>query len=67
MIFPNIQVQPHWLAALERAKEMLMLSSCRWVCTAVNNGVEPEVEKEICEAIREAITPAAFVSTWYVY
>lgn len=65
MIFPNVKVQPHWLAALERAKEAL--PSCRWVCTAVYADVEPEIEKEICEAIREAITPAAFVSTWYFY
>lgn len=65
MIFPNVKVQPHWLAALERAKEVM--PNCRWVCAAVDNGVEPEIEKEICEAIAEAIQPWKIVNTWYFY
>lgn len=65
MIFPNIKVQPHWLAALERAKEVM--PNCRWVCAAVDNGVEPEIEKEICEAIAEAIQPCNIVDTWYFH
>ena len=65
MIFPNIKVQPHWLAALERAKEVM--PNVRWVCAAVANGVEPEIEKEILEAIREAIEPCLIVNTWYFY
>lgn len=63
MKFPDVKVQPHWLAALERAKEVM--PNCRWVCAAVGNGVEPKVEKEICEAIHEAISPWAIVNTWY--
>ena len=63
MIFPNIQVQPHWLAALERAKEVM--PNVRWVCAAVDSGVEPEIEKEICAAIREAIYPYVIVNSWY--
>ena len=65
MIFPNVKVQPHWLAALERAKEVM--PNVRWVCAAVANGVEPEIEKEILEAIREAIEPCLIVNTWYFY
>ena len=65
MIFPNIQVQPHWLAALERAKEVM--PNVRWVCAAVDSGVEPEIEKEICAAIREAIEPCLIVNTWYFH
>jgi hypothetical protein len=63
--FPSVKVQPHWLAALERAKEAL--SSCRFVCTAVYADVEPEIEKEICKAIREAISPWVIVNTWYFH
>ena len=63
MKFPNIKVQPHWLAALERAKEVM--PSCRWVCAALDNGVEPEIEKEIVCAIHEAIDPCTTVDTWY--
>lgn len=65
MIFPDVKVQPHWLAALERAKEVM--PNCRWVCAAVNNDVEPEIEKEICKAIHEAIQPCNIVDTWYFY
>ena len=65
MIFPNIQVQPHWLAALERAKEVM--PNCRWVCAAVDSGVEPDIEKEICAAIHAAIHPCSIVNTWYFY
>jgi hypothetical protein len=65
MTFPNTKVQPHWLAALERAKEAL--PNCRWVCVAVDRGVEPEIEQEVCEAIAEAIQPWAIVNTWYFH
>ena len=65
MIFPNIKVQPHWLAALERAKEVM--PNCCWVCASVDSGVEPEIEKEICVAIREAICPHIIVSGWYYH
>lgn len=65
MKFPNIEVQPHWLAALERAKEVM--PNCRWVCAAVNASIEPEIEKEICEAIHEAICPYEVVNGWYFY
>ena len=63
MIFPNVKVQPHWLAALERAKEVM--PSCRWVCAALDNGVEPEIEKEIACAFHEAIYPCIIVNSWY--
>lgn len=65
MKFPDVKVQPHWLAALERAKEVM--PNVRWVCAAVDNGVEPEIEKEICEAIAEAIDPWTIVNTWYFH
>ena len=65
MKFPNVKVQPHWLAVLERAKEEN--PACRWVCAAINNGVDPEIEKEICAAIREAIEPWVIVNTWYFH
>lgn len=65
MTFPSVKVQPHWLAALERAAEVM--PNCRWVCVAVDNGVEPEIEKEICEAIHEAIEPCLIVNTWYFH
>jgi hypothetical protein len=63
MNFPNVKVQPHWLAALERAKEVM--PNCRWVCLALNSGVEPEIEKEVRVAIAKAIAPALTVDTWY--
>ena len=65
MTFPNIQVQPHWLATLERAKEAL--PNCRFVCTAINADVEPRIEEEIREAIREAIHPWNFVCSWHFH
>jgi hypothetical protein len=63
MKFPDVKVQPHWLAALERAKEVM--PNCRWVCVAVDNGVEPEIEKNVRAAIESAIYPAVTVDTWY--
>lgn len=63
MNFPNVKVQPHWLATLERAKEVM--HNCRWVCQALDNGVEPEVEKEVRIAITKAITPSITVDSWY--
>jgi hypothetical protein len=63
--FPNVKVQPHWLAALERAAEVMPNYS--FVCTAAYACVEPEVEKEIREAIREAISPWVIVNTWYFH
>ena len=63
MIFPNVKVQPHWLATLERAAEVM--PNCRWVCSALCNGVEPEIEEEVRIAITKAITPSMTVDTWY--
>lgn len=65
MKFPKVKVQPHWLAALERAKEVM--PNVRWVCAAVDNGVEPEIEKEIVAAISKAISPNMLVNTWYFH
>lgn len=65
MKFPNVKVQPHWLATLKRAKDALPY--CRFVCTAIYVDVEPEIEKEIRDAIREAIHPWAIVNTWHFY
>ena len=65
MKFPNIEVQPHWLATLERAKEAL--PNCRFVCTAINADVDPRIEEEIREAIREAIHPWTIVNSWYFH
>jgi hypothetical protein len=65
MNFPNVKVQPHWLATLQRAAAVM--PNCRWVCAAVDNGVEPDTEKEICEAISEAIQPWIIVNTWYFH
>lgn len=61
--FPNVKVQPHWLETLERAKEVM--PNCRWVCVALDAGVEPEIEKEVRIAITKAITPSIVVDTWY--
>ena len=55
MIFPNVKVQPHWLKTLEAAAEVL--PNCRWLCTALVLGIEPETEQEIREAIAQAIAP----------
>ena len=65
MIFPNVKVQPHWLATLERAAEVV--HNCRWVCSALVNGVEPRIEEEVRTAISEAIAPFATVNSWLVY
>jgi hypothetical protein len=63
MNFPKVKVQPHWLAALERAKEVM--PNCRWVCVAVDSGVEPEIEKEVTKEIHRAIAPFNTVNSWY--
>jgi hypothetical protein len=63
--FPSVKVQPHWLAALERAAEVM--PNCRWVCVAVDNGVEPEIEKEICSEITLALAPFNTAHSWYGY
>ena len=65
MIFPNVEVQPYWLATLERAVEML--PNVRWVCSALDNSVEPRIEEEVRTAISEAIAPFTFVNSWLVY
>ena len=65
MIFPNVKVQPHWLATLERAAEVM--PNYHWVCSALDIGVEPEVEEEVRTAISEAIAPFTFVNSWLVY
>lgn len=63
MKFPNIEVQPHWLATLERAAEMM--PNVRWVCTALDNGVEPKIKMEVMAAISKAISPNILVNSWY--
>lgn len=63
MIFPNVKIQPHWLATLERAVEMLPI--VHWVCSALDNGIEPKIEIEVMAAISKAIAPSVVVSTWY--
>ena len=65
MKFLKVKIQPHWLAALERAKEVM--PNVRWVCAAVDNGFQPEIEKEIRETIHEAIEPWVTVNTWYFH
>lgn len=65
MKFPNVTVQPHWLAALQRA--LAVMPHCPWVCAAVSRGIEPEIEKDICDAIRAAIYPWDFVSNWHFH
>ena len=65
MIFPNVKVQPHWLKTLEAAAEVL--PNCRWLCTAVDLGIEPETEQEIREAIACAIAPFNTVDSWLIY
>lgn len=64
MIFPNVKVQPHWLASLERAAEVL--PNCRWVCSALDNGVEPRIEEEVRTAISRAIAPFTLVNSWLI-
>ena len=63
MTFPNVKVQPHWLATLERAKAVM--PNVRWVCSALDNGVEPKIEMEVTAAISKAISPSTLVNTWY--
>ena len=63
MIFPNVKVQPHWLATLKRAA--MMMPHCRWVCSALDIGIEPKIEMEVMAAISKAIAPTAAVSNWY--
>lgn len=63
MIFPNVKVQPHWLTALERAS--VVMPNYRWVCSALDNGIEPKIELEVMAAISKAIAPYAVVSGWY--
>ena len=65
MIFPNVKVQPHWLKTLEAAAEVL--PNCHWLCTAVDLGIEPETEQEICEAIARAIAPFNVVDYWLLH
>ena len=65
MNFPNVKVQPHWLATLERAA--VVMPNCRWVCHALVNGVEPRIEEEVRTAISEAIAPFTTVNSWLVY
>ena len=65
MIFPNVKVQPHWLKTFEAAAEIL--PNCRWLCTALVLGIEPETEQEIREAIEQTIAPASIVDSWLIY
>ena len=62
MIFPNVKVQPYWLKTLEAAAEALPKHP--WVCIAVDLGIEPKTEQEICEAIEQAIAPYHLVDSW---
>ena len=64
MKFPNVEVQPHWLATLERAVEMM--PNVHWVCSALDNGVEPEIEEEVRTAIAISIAPHILVNSWLV-
>ena len=64
MIFPNVKVQPHWLATLERAVEIL--PNVRWVCSALVNDVEPRIEEEVRTAISKAIAPFNIVDSWLI-
>ena len=64
MNFPNVKVQPHWLVTLERAAEVM--PNCRWVCSAVDNGVEPSIEEEVRTAISKAIAPFTLVNSWLI-
>ena len=64
MNFPNVKVQPHWLATLERATGVL--PNVRWVCSALDNDVEPRIEEEVRTAISEAIAPFTLVNSWLI-
>ena len=65
MIFPNVKVQPHWLATLKRAA--MMMPNCRWVCSALDIGIAPKTEMEVIAAISKAITPCSTVRAWYLH
>ena len=65
MIFPNVKVQPHWLETHEAAAEVL--PDHLWLCIAIDLGIKPETEKEICEAIAQAIEPFNTVDCWLIY
>ena len=39
---------------------------CRWVCSALNNGVELEIVEEAIAAIAEAIDPFGTVNSWLI-
>ena len=65
MIFPNVKVQPHWLKTLEAAAEVL--PNCRWLCIAIDLGIEPKTEQEIREAIEQAIAPFHIVDSWLLH
>ena len=64
MIFPNVKVQFYWMKTLEAAAEIL--PNCRWLCTALVLGIEPETEQEIREAIAQAIAPFNIVDSWLI-
>ena len=64
MKFPNIEVQPHWLEALEAAA--VVMPNCRWLCHAVALGNEPKTEQEIRTAVMQAIAPFNTVDSWIV-
>ena len=65
MIFPNVNVQPHWLETLEAAAEIL--PNCRWVCRAVSFDNKPgTIGHEIREAIVHAIAPFNIVDSWLI-
>ena len=64
MNFPNVKVQPHWLATLERAA--VVMPNCRWVCSALDNGIEPKIELEVMAAISKAIAPFTLVNPWLI-
>ena len=50
MNFPNVKVQPHWRETLEAAAKVL--PDHRWLCDAVDLGIRPETEEEICRSAR---------------
>ena len=64
MIFPNVKVQPHWLTTLVRAATVM--PNYRWVCSALNIGVEPKIEGEVRSAISKAIAPFTIVNSWLI-
>ena len=64
MKFPNVEVQPYWLKTLEAAVEIL--PDC-WLCVAIDFCIEPKIEKEIREAIEQAIAPFHVVDSWLLH